>query len=610
MDYPLANTYGVRSELFLQTADDYHRHRHRTNRKLNKLRRSLNIVTKDTKNYKDKEKTSSIVAENYDMDTAFGDVLLYLVERDLLYAQETRLLLDVHSSKQRERFLVTKYKKALKHGKQLIGVLGNEQDPLKVLEVITYVAIIEGLLAVTKKKYDISLYAFSIARCALQYLYNYQQLPSQYTKELYYDIMDLVVDPALKVSALQVNGARAAGISNLAELSKEQVFNNEFIPYLYRAVQIIKDGNAAYVTPSNESETKLLDEISWGSYTAKIQSDDLALAIMKVNKEVADVVDSDATTYDAPLISYQDAIGVHTQDMERAANAGDDDDYESGNQEQYIILTYLKYNYLLLRVRRDYTIMNELDAKSEEAAKDAKLSKQKLLELWKDYLKVNDTILSSLNEVKELPGIANDDDVMDFLTSVDNFFIVKKQMKLSQAYLVENKYMESLALIANALTILDETKPFATTSEGNLPNNDSLKNLKENVESERAKAFTLTQYFNNQKSESRVGSEYLIDNVDRFPEVTGTELLKKIAPAGIDFQPVNAKPVLFDIAYNYIKYPGEVDSISGAVSADAGAGAHSVSTTKVADYNEEPVREDVVEEGEKKKSGFFGLFGR
>jgi signal recognition particle subunit SRP68 len=310
------------------------------------------------------------------------------------------------------------------------------------------------------------------------------------------------------------------------------------------------------------------------------------------------------------LISYQDAIGVHTQDMERAANAGDDDDYESGNQEQYIILTYLKYNYLLLRVRRDYTIMNELDTNSEEAAKDAKLSKQKLLELWKDYLKVNDTILSSLNEVKELPGIANDDDVMDFLTSVDNFFKVKKQMKLSQAYLVENKYMESLALIANASTILDETKPFATTSEGNLPNNDSLKNLKENAESERAKAFTLTQYFNNQKSESRVGSEYLIDNIDRFPEVTGTELLKKIAPAGIDFQPVNAKPVLFDIAYNYIKYPGEMDSIFGAVSADAGAGAPSVSTTKVADYNEEPVREDVVEEGEKKKSGFFGLFGR
>lgn len=607
MDYPLANTYGIRSELFLQTADDYHRQRLRTNKKLNKLRRSLNIITKDTKNYKEKEKTKSIVAENYDMDTKFGDVLLYLVERDLLYAQETRLLLDVHSSKQKEKFLVTKYKKALKHGKHLISVIANEENPLKVLEVITYVAIIEGLLAVTKKKYKVSLYSFSIARCSLQYLYSYQQLPAQYTKELYYDIMDLVVDPALKVSAVQVNGSRAAGISNLAELSKEQVFDNELIPYLYKAVQIIKEGDSTYVTPSHESEQKLLDQISWGSYTANIKSNDLALAIMKVNEEASRIVDSDAATYDAPLISYQDAIGIHVQDMERSehGNAGDDDDYESGNQEQYIILTYLKYNYLLLRVRRDYTLMNGLESNEENG--DGKLSKQKLLELWKDYLKVNDSILSSLNEVKELPGIANDDDVMDFLASVENFFKVKKHMKLSKAYLVENQHVASLALIDSALKLLQNTKPFETNSEGNLPDNKALESIKDEVTNERSKAYILAQYFSNGGSQAIVGSEYLIDNLDRFPAVTGAELLKKVAPKGIDFQPVHAKPVLFDIAYNYIKDPTEgaasVGSISSSLSAAAG-------TKQLVQDDDEIMAEDGAEQKEKKKSGFFGLFGR
>ena len=590
MDYPLANTYGVRSELFLQSADDYHRQRHRTNKKLNKLRRELKIITKDTKNYKEKEKITQIVAENYDMEPLFGDVLLYLVERDLLYAQETRLLLDVHSSKPKEKFLVSKYKKALQNAKHLLEVIKNETDDLKTLEILTYTAIIEGSIAITKKKYDISLYAFSIAKCAIHFLYNYQKLPETITKEFYYEIADGIIDPALKVSA----SSEKLNFTDLTELAKLQIFNIELIPYLYKAVKIIESHNATYVTPTSENNIDLLKEVKWGSYSAQLTSDDLSLAIMKINEELKNIDDKNTSSFDSPLISYQDAITLHTQEMERNSS----NDEESNNQEQYIILTYLKYNYLLLRIRRDNTIMKDLDAQIvENQNSKKKLSTQKIIELLKDYLKINEGIALSLVEINDLPGIANDDEFVDLLNTVGVYFKVKNQQKLSQAYLISHQYKEALALIVNSSKLLQSCKEFNVELEGNLPTNKDLEKLKVEIEDEKSRLYTLTTYFNEiNKEQSSFGSKYVSDDISKFPKLSPSELLKHVYPLKFDFQPVNVKPVLFDIAYNYIDADtndeDEINNNSNVVS-------HEVETSGNVDNEED-----------KKKSGFFGLFGR
>ena len=590
MDYPLANTYGVRGELFLQSADDYHRQRHRTNKKLNKLRRELKLITKDTKNYKDKEKITQIVAENYDMEPLFGDVLLYLVERDLLYAQETRLLLDVHSSKPKEKFLVSKYKKALQNAKHLLEVIKNETDDLKTLEILTYTAIIEGSIAITKKKYDISLYAFSIAKCAIHFLYNYQKLPETITKEFYYEIADGIIDPALKVSA----SSEKLNFTDLTELAKSQIFNIELIPYLYKAVKIIESHNATYVTPTSENNIDLLKEVKWGSYSAQLTSDDLSLAIMKINEELKNIDDKNTSSFDSPLISYQDAITLHTQEMERNSS----NDEESNNQEQYIILTYLKYNYLLLRIRRDNTIMKDLDAQIvENQNSKKKLSTQKIIELLKDYLKINEGIAVSLVEINDLPGIANDDELVNLLNTVGVYFKVKNQQKLSQAYLISHQYKEALALIVNSSKLLQSCKEFNVELEGNLPTNKDLEKLKVEIEDEKSRLYTLTTYFNEiNKEQSSFGSKYISDDISKFPKLSPSELLKHVCPLKFDFQPVNVKPVLFDIAYNYIDADtndeDEINNNSNVVS-------HEVETSGNVDNEED-----------KKKSGFFGLFGR
>lgn len=584
MDFPLANTYGIRSDLFLQSADDYHRHRHRTNKKLNKLRRDLNIITKDTKNYSEKNKISSIESGNYDMDTKFGDVLLYQIERDLLYAQETRLLLDVHTSKSKEKFLISKYKKALKTGKQLLATISNEQDDLKVLEILTYISIIEGYLSISKKKFNLAIYSFSIARCNLNYLYNYSKLPIQFTNELYYNIIDLVVDPALQVSLIQLNSKR---ISDLNELAKETIFNdNKLIPYLHKSVEIILKENPTYVTPSNQNEIQLLKEINWGSYNASIKSDDLSVSIMKINDELKGLDYTNYLSYDSVLNLYQDSINLQNQEIERNGNDEEDEDY----QEQFIILTYLKYNYLLLTIKRDYQILI-----SEDNLRSS--NKQKLFESWKKCFKLNDSILSTLTEIKDLPGIGNDDDILNFLNSIEIYFTIQNYLRLSNAHLIYNNYINSLSLIARSSRLIKTVKPF--NEEDNLPTLNDLNNLKEKLNVEKSKLYILSNYFNeNSNTTSNVGSDFIIDNISKFPKFQSQKLLENVVPLKIDFQPVSVKPVLFDIAYNYINY----DDIENDN-----------------EYQEEVLQSKNVEndaagskssDSDKKKGGFFGLFGR
>jgi signal recognition particle subunit SRP68 len=598
MDYPLANTYGVRSDLFLQSADDYHRQRHRVNKKLKKLRRDLKIITKDTKNYQTKNKISTIVSENYDMDPLFGDVLLYQIERDLLYAQETRLLLDVHTSKSKKKFLISKYKKALKNAKNLLEVISNEENDLKILEILTYTAIIEGLLSISRKKYNIALYAFSIARCSLNFLYNYQNLPIEFTKELYYNIIDLIVDPALQVAALQTKSSK---ISDLNEVSKEQVFNSKhLIPYLEKVIKIISKTNETYITPSNENTIQLIKEINWGSYTASIKSDDLSLLIMKINDELEKINYSNYESYDLALNLYQDAINLQFQEMER--NGDNDDDFE--NQEQHIILTYLKYNYMLLRIKRDYKILEDEDEFESKLIND---SKQKRFEIWKKCFKLNDNILNSLIEIQELPGISNNDEIMNFLNTLETYFKIQNYIRLSHAHLAFNKYVNALALIYKSNELMNDVKLFNDNNNNNnnnnnedhLPNNEKLEKLRLIINEEKSKLFVLASYFKESETSLTVGSNYIIDNISKFPELSSSELLKHVAPLNIDFQPVNVKPVLFDIAYNYIGYDNSEKANTDIQS----------SSKKIIDA--ESIKDEAEDNNlEKKKGGFFGLFGR
>lgn len=577
MDFPLASTFGERAALSLQTPDDFHRQRLRINKRLNTLRRKLNMITKDTRNYSTKNKTKSLTEVEYEKNPAVGDLLLFQAERDVLYAQETKLLLDVHFSRAKEQFIKIKYRRALNTLKHLISIMKNEGDQLKKLEILTYAALIRGLLDVTSKRYSKIFASFGTAKYSLQFLYSKQELPDRFTKEFYLDIIELVINPALKVAELQTGEKVQINISDLASEQTDHSVDDDL--RLSNAINIMQSIDSSFLTRYDHQQVGK-QTISWSTYTVEVEREEVAAAIAKINDEVKNIVDDDHDSYDISMALYDDAIALQNAEIKRNKK----DMYDSENQEQYIILTYLNYNTLLLRIRRDIAMINSMNSKYE-SKKNA--SRSKTLLFWRNKMKAIDNIIASVSELKSLPGMANDDDLTDFSQTLETYFVVQKQMLLANAYLTSNQYLNSLALIADSSKIISASKPFAGNTDGNLPTNADLEHMKNEVAEMKLKVYKLASYFKNNEHNRAVGSKYVVDNLDRVPKYSPAELIKNIAPTAIDFQPVNVKPVLFDIAYNYIGYDDSDEMDDDSTEAEVSSKTE-----------------------EEKKKGFFGIFGR
>ncbi|KAH3664155.1 hypothetical protein OGAPHI_004869 [Ogataea philodendri] len=556
MEAPLISTFGARLEQFPSSTEDYGRIRHRVTNRLAKLRKALKIQTKDTKNYKDKEKISTISAENYEMDTRFGDVLLYLTERDLVYLEELTYG-QVEFSRSTKKLVISKLKKARQSIKHLLSLLENEKDDLKLLEVYILACYIEGRLAFNRSKWTEASYSLSVGRCALQYLASLQ------SSDLYTQIIEGYIDSELKICALKLEDDRNP---DLLQFSKTYASKNT-VPYLSKAIDIVKSKDEDFLNPI--SKTTLVDSVQWYEFSAPVGDLDLARAITKAQQEEKSVVESDPASFDKSFLLWTDASNSHKSSLKTGI-----DSYDEDNQDKYVIMTYIDYHQLLLRIRRNISLLKKVDVKLEKSKSSSKTS---FLENAKESLKLYDDVISSFKELKELSGVAHNESLYSSLTSLQDYFIALKTYKIAKAYLISNKYTESLALLNNVVEVTQEIKPLEEEFEGGIPSNSDLDAFKAESKTALTQVHVLGVYSSKQTKNS-VSSDYLIDNVDQFPELSNEHILTKIADLSAGLKPVGVKPVLFDVAFNYIDY-------NSTTSGNAG-------------------------ESDQKKAGFFGLFGR
>lgn len=571
MESPLKSCYADRRGAFLVSAEDYALHASTVNRRLAKAKKSLKIHSRDTKTYVKKQSK----------DPKYADVLLLTAERDLLHAQQAKILLDAEPNRARSKFVIGKLQRALINGYKLLEFTEDVDDQYRLLEYLGYVAIIEGSLAISKKKYQNAIYPLSVVRCILQCIHSTKD-----SDDVYYDTIDTIVDPSLKLALSQALNMKPSDISSVAKefASKGSETTVESQIYLRRAVEIVKGINPAYITPSNNPDIMLLDSITWSEYTATVKNEDVALAIMKAHEGTESIVEGEPSSFDNALLAYDDAIVLQDEQIERQGGKGGESEE---NQEEHIVLTYVKYNSMLLKIRRDLALLVDV---SKNSSNWDKLPRQTVLGLLRDSLKLIDGVSVYIKDLKELPGVANVDDIYDSLASLGVYFEVQKLFKISQGYLISNKYKEALALVDRGSQKIQEVKDLKVEFGGNLPTNSSLAQLKSDIGSQLKKLVVLTSYFSGSKASTR--KEYVIDNYKKFPLNSSEDLLKTIAPLGVDIQSINVKPVLFDIAFNYIQYDSEAIPASVPVSEDEHTTSHTVS------------------EEEKKKGSFFGLFGR
>jgi signal recognition particle subunit SRP68 len=534
---PLNLTFGARNSAFLQSADDFRKQRVKVTRRIHKLRTYLNIQVKNTRNYK----SSQITKENYNGSHKYYLLSLLSAERDYLYALEIRSLIDLNSStniKSKQKLLTTRLKRGLQAINNLADISEAEPDFTKRLEILVLRELINAHYSINVKRWKAAIQSYSIARVSLQYLE--QAEDSSESNVLYKDIIEETIDEPFKLAIYR--DSKKSTI-DLTEYSKKIVDETAMSHEIYK---LISSKDAEFLKPALESE--LSKEISWRSYEAQVKDETTAKLLSRASKIELSSIES----YDKALSLWQEALENHSSYIARSVQ----DDEE---QDDQILLAFIKYNSLLTRIRRDETL----------------LSKNK-----KESLRILDTIDSTIQEILELPGVYSDDELFQNLQFLAKYYQSYKLNILGLHFFTIKEYSKTLLLSAKALDLLQSSE--FTIDLGNFISNDDVSKLVGQISSLKQNSHVLAQIESTLPKDKSIS-----DDINKFHNSYHNIVNLKL-------EPIPIKPVLFDVAYNYVSYTKDAVPVQKHVSSSANTDSDSASENIDA----------------QKKKGFFGLFGR
>lgn len=577
MESPLNTTLGARLSAYLVTAKDFQRQRQRVNKRISKLRHELNIVTKDTKNYKAKEKTSGITQEQYDEDDRFGLVILLLAERDMLYALEIKSMLEIKSTSH-ATLLKTKMKRALTHADKLIKLSsspsssspsssqsdGNDNSKKRLrkqVEIYIFAALIAGQLSITTKQWLKALNAFSIAKCCLDYLYTEDSDKESYIKTLCTELIETSVDPSINLASSQLK------ISGDLKTLSRKYCHEQCFPQLSPVLGLIGEK----YTKDIASSMQLQKEVDWRGHTAEIYNDEVAFKIQELTNDKKWLKYNDANQFDGVIASWISILDLHKRDTEKNQ---DDDDLEQ-KQSRAILLTYLNYNLLFTKLKRDLLLIGLLAGKAENR---------------KDIVRLFNGIIQIVKELEDLPGVYNDEDLHYSLEHLEQYYEYKKNVVIAEAYQLSSRFAEALKIfdyVNKSLNFTPGEQYFKVDFPFDVSKNTEVAFFKVDLEKRILQCQINAQF---EQTKEAACTKYTLENLSKYPAGLNALNVRTI-------EPILCKPVLFDIAYNYISYTKQPVTSVG-------------NSAKQVQQEQQQQKQQQTEntDASSKKSGFFGIF--
>lgn len=574
---PLGATYGARLSAYLTTYDDFRKQRKRVNRNILRLRRDLGIVTRDTKNYRQNDKTAAISPAEFEADPRYGELLLLLAERDSLYASEIKSLLEMSNENRSayRKLMVTKLKKALATSARLLDVTQNEKDALVRIELFVYAALTTGVYAINKTRWAEAIHAYSVARCGLELLA--ARAPDGASAEtLMRDLLDAVVDPSLALAVSQHLGAESA--PDVRTVARAHCRDGT-VARLGPAVAAIEAVDASFVAQTPPEE--VVRSVQWRHHDARIYNDEVAARVGRASR--ADWRSFNANDYDALYAQWSALVDTHHDDVTRNTDADDAERVQDGA----VLMTYLRYHMLLTRAKRDLVLIGELegDEKDKEAENDQGGESRAApasfsMRSRRDIVRLYGAVAAAVDELKDLPGVHNDDDLAASLDNMARYFTARRAAVIADAYASVGRFDAALKIYAHVERTLPSDGAFYTVEfPYDVATNEQADELAKSVAARRTRAHAMAQLCHKSSAQ-----DVAADDVHSFG--VGHRGLTRLTERAT-IEPVLSKAVLFDVAYNYISYA---------------AGERATSERATSDR--------AVDEDDKKKGGFFGIFGR
>lgn len=487
--------------------------------------------------------------------------------------------------------IISRLHKASRTINELIAALGdepssgtNEQD---VLEAYAYAATLSGAEEFEKQNWDLCVKDYS----ASWVIYN--ALAPSSKSDLVKDLLSGTIEPSIRYGAYQMKLPRTVSVPTIAKKYFPSSDSKLVILVQKLDSSILKDTSKVKAETS-EAEAPLRT-ITWRTRTVNLEDATIEAALSTVDTAARKLSDALATTsndhpkeraaaYDDILISSQDAVDAtkHAIDELTAEGVGQGDERMQSLQ---ITRTAVSYNMISWRIGRNRVltgtddgalldgapVYNPRHTKKNKASPTApEEGTGRRLARLREKVVMYDSTLQSFESIRELPGVAADTAFIKELDAKYSYFRALKCLAIARSYSIISEYTKALALLARASDLLSQAIPTLTTSTDD--SSSSPPNSTISAES----ANSLSTILNGELQRHRALVE--LSDLVKKPDTTSTsaipliECLSVYPKVGVDLnnivsyppkpEPIPVKPLFFDVAWNYIDYPGRTPALA------------------------------------------------
>ncbi|KAI1122139.1 hypothetical protein F5Y10DRAFT_81313 [Nemania abortiva] len=568
-------------------------------KKLHTARKKLNIVTKNRSKF---TKRGPITAEQIAEDHGFLHLVLLTAERAWAHAMRLKA---VHSADTRgiagrtRSHIISRLDRGARTAERLAQILSDTPavaaTDTDILEARAYAAMVRGAAAFESQKWEDCMKSYATARII------YSALMTSMRGDILKDLLSETIDPSIRYAAYQSEVPRTLAIPTIARKafpsSDELLVGriNKIAPNLLK--QSDSDAEKGQVDAPNAPHT-----ITWRSREVKIEDASIALAIASTESatarlaeklESADVVlpKEMAAAYDEVLIASQDAADATKHAIDELKDEGVSQS-DSRIQRLQITRTAVNYQMISWRIGRNRVLSGEHDGALLDSApnttrkskKDASLRKVKIeppgrrVARLKEKVVLYDATLQSLESIRELPGVAADDGLLQQLDATAKYFHALKCLSIARSHSLADQSSNALALTKHAYDQSLQSAAFfskhgASSSDSAILSIEvrqaDIQFLHSLLKGELQRSRAIVEIDNLRDKAKSTAPQVKIPLVDRLREypAEGVDLENMVDyPPQIQLIPV--KPLFFDVAWNYIDYPGKPPTAAMEVEAE------------------------------------------
>ncbi|KAL7822905.1 signal recognition particle, 68 kDa subunit [Trichoderma gracile] len=581
---------------------DFSTYHGQLSKRLLNSRKKLGIVTKNRGKFR---KPEQVTAEDVQANIEHVHLLLLTSERAWAQAMSIKA---AHANDQRgvvgraRSHIVSRLEKAARSAEQVVSVLSQTDvsgaNATDLLEARAYASLIRGAMLFEKQSWEPCLRSYAVTYVI------YTALATATKSDIFKDLLSETVEPSIRFAAYQLKTPRTVSVATLAKKAFPQS-DEALVQEINRIDASILAEAATGAGDGIAVGDAAPQTLTWRAHEVQIEDAQIATSwavVGEAKERLSQVIAKSqdkrphevAAAYDEILLTTQDAVDATKKAIDELKGDGV---AQSDPRMQRLQVTRTAVNYEMIswRIGRNRVLTGphdgateeygslrrgkKKDAASAEARKERELPSGKKLVKLKEKAALYDGILQNLESIKELPGVAADEELAARIEAYESYFVALKHLAIARSHAI-------IGNSANALALINRAQELSLQAVSKLPNSQpiseelplsldispaSIEFLERVIDGELQRHRAIVHVDNLRKRQSEA-VEYesdlpLVEKLQEYP-VGGADLNRIV-----EFPPREAvipvKPIFLDVAWNYIHYPGK-EAQAGSHQADEG----------------------------------------